>query len=219
MKNMSDRKKFLPYLLYLAVAAVAVIACNEKNNEDVFDVPSSWISSAFGTVSFATKQTWTVGSQTWSDAVQTNYSNNKITYDGFTPDCRSNPDYKGDLFSWYAVDSFKNELCPEGWRVPTQQDFIDLDIALGGTGNNVQFDTALRDKYLNTWGGIFGGICDFGGSLKDQGSGAYYWSQSEYSSDFAYNLDFHSNGLVNPQYYIYKDYSVGFALRCVKDKE
>jgi len=55
----------------------------------------------------------------------------------FLIDCRSNPGQKGDLFSWRAVSELKDVLCPYPWRVPTVQDFIDLDIALGGTGESL----------------------------------------------------------------------------------
>ena len=201
-------------LLYLTAVAAVAVACSKK--DDVPSVPSSWTSGKFGTVSFATTQTWTVGSQTWSDAVQTSYSNSKTIFKSNTADCRSNPDYKGDLFSWHAVDSFKNELCPKGWRVPTMQDFIDLDIALGGTGNyNPSADTTLRNKYLNTWGGVYGGYCDSFGSLGYQGSGVDYWSQSEESLYYAYTLYFDSDGFIHPQGISGK--SSGRSLRCVRD--
>ena len=174
---------------------------------------TSW-NSAFGTTSFATTQTWKVGAQTWSDAVEATGCN-KTTFNGNNPDCRSNPGYKGDLFSWYAVDSYKNQLCPDGWRVPTRQDFIDLDIALGGKGYT-QYTPSHRDKYLNNWGGVYGGLCDSYGTLGYQGSDASYWVQSEeYSSSSAYILLFDSIGYISPDgSSITKNY--GLSLRCVK---
>ena len=178
----------------------------------VISVPSSW-STNFGTASFVTAQLWTAGAQTWSDAVQATGCN-KTNFNGSNPDCRSNPDYKGDLFSWRAVDSYKSQLCPDGWRVPTQQDFINLDIALGGTGNNQQDNSTHRDKYLNAWGGIFGGYCYSDGTLNYQGLSATYWSQSEYNSDNAYYLFFNSDSHVFPQFFSGK--SNGLSLRCVK---
>jgi len=139
--------------------------------------------TAFGFANFATKQTWTVGSQIWSDVVETSFCRDKTTFGNgslftFIMDCRSNPDQKGDLFSWSAVDRYKSEFCPAPWRVPTQQDFINLDIAMGGTGNN-QFDNPiLYDKYLNDWGATLGGYCDQHGARRNVGHEASYWSQS-----------------------------------------
>jgi len=108
----------------------------------------------------------------------------KDKYDGgdystslFKADCRQTSGY-GDLFSWEAINQYKSQLCPNGWRVPTMQDFVDLDIALGGTGKTrgamfeddasiIQF---INDNYLNpsVWGGS-----------RTDGANASYWSLQE----------------------------------------
>jgi hypothetical protein len=146
--------------------------------------------ASLGTVSFATDSTWTVGRQIWSDAVQASNCSDRpmAQFQGidtltnmFNADCRSLPGQKGDVFSWCAVYRFKDQLCPAPWRVPTKQDFIDLDIALGGTGNMV-LNSALRDKYIsdNYWGG----------NLFIMGHFGNYWSQTEHdrTSGFLLNL-------------------------------
>jgi len=173
----------------------------------------------FGTVSFATATTWTVGSQTWSDAV-TATNCQKTVFDGgvyedhYNVDCRSNPGQKGDLFSWCAVARFKETLCSGGWRVPTRQDFIDLDIALGGDGGIRYPDMTTLAKYMGSfWGGSYGGYCYSDGTLNYQGWYANYWSQSENSATNGFNLNFNSSN-VNPQNYNNKNN--GFALRCVR---
>ena len=177
---------------------------------------------SLGTVSFATDSIWEVGSQRWSDAVQATGCN-KTAYDGgtsgnynYNADCRSNPNHKGDLFSWYAVDAFKSQLCPDGWRVPTKQDFIALDSALGGPRSDRHYSsTTLRDMYLDTWGGVVGGYCSPDGTLYHQTSTAEYWSQTERtSSATAHYLYFSAGGLIHPQDYGSKGY--GRSLRCVK---
>ncbi|MCL2683143.1 MAG: fibrobacter succinogenes major paralogous domain-containing protein [Bacteroidales bacterium] len=142
---------------------------------------------SLGTVSFVSNKTWTItlpnGSQTWSDAVQASNCSKKTTFNGgdslyYHVDCRSNPRQKGDLFSWLAVSRFKDSLCPAPWRVPTKDDFILLDLALGGIGS-FSPETSHRSKYLNRWGGTYGGFCDSIGALHGQKSFACYWSQSE----------------------------------------
>ena len=179
-------KKFTTSILVLALSL------------GVFAQPNTW-PSTLGNVSFATDSTWTISGngifQIWSDAVQTDSCSNRTEFDGgcgnivigynFNIDCLSNPGQKGDLFSWQAVYELRYELCLYPWRVPTKQDFIDLDIAFGGTGRlrngRIQFVT---DNYINRWGGTYAGtskkntIC---GQvlLTGQGLFASYWSQSQ----------------------------------------
>jgi uncharacterized protein (TIGR02145 family) len=173
---------------------------------------------SLGTVSFATTQAWVIGSQIWSDAVQATNCNNTSFSGGpagnFSSDCRSNPDYKGDLFTWCAVARYGDSLCPAPWRVPTLQDFVDLDIAMnGGTGQN-RTDVAARDRFLNDWAGAYGGYCTSDGSLYDRGVGASYWSATESSATSGRRFYFDTVGSVNPQLNFNK--SSGFTLRCVR---
>jgi len=186
----------------------------------------------FGKVSFATDSVWIISgngiTQIWSDAVQTDRCSNKTSFDGgdketstYNVDCRSNPGQKGDLFSWRAMNEFKNELCPAPWRVPTEQDFIDLDIALGGAGTlyDPSFDGALNAslhwRYRNVWGASFSGFCSSDGSLSGQGSSANYWSQSDGNADYGIVLFFHTNG--GPVQFTAGEKRMGFPLRCVRD--
>ncbi|MDR1951449.1 MAG: fibrobacter succinogenes major paralogous domain-containing protein, partial [Bacteroidales bacterium] len=117
------------------------------------------------------------------------------------------------LFSWCAVARFGATLCPHPWRVPTVRDFIALDRALGGTGEN-RADANVRNRLLNDWAGAYGGYCTSGGSLDDQGSWAYYWSSSEQSAVNGFYLPFGTTGNVYPQSSGNKSY--GFTLRCVR---
>ncbi len=170
--------------------------------------------------SFATDKTWTVGSQVWSDAViSTDCDKTEFRGgSGSSPnvDCCSNPSYSGDLFSWCVVVKYANTLCPAPWRVPTKDDFIALDKALGGTGDNDQNNVALTNSYINTWGGTYSGYVRTGG-LDRQGTNAFYWTQTEVSAALGYSLDMFANGYVNPQsnFSLNSKYR-GYALRCVR---
>ncbi|MDR0437156.1 MAG: hypothetical protein LBH22_02500 [Bacteroidales bacterium] len=186
-----------------------------------------------GKVSFATDSVWTISgngiTQIWSDAVQTDSCSHKTSFDGgtwqtliFNIDCRSNPDYKGDLFSWRAVNELKDKFCPHPWRVPTRQDFVNLDIVLGGNGQNrfqqlVNADSGQTplDNYINRWDGAYGGNIGVGGSLIAQGLWANYWSQTEDDATSVRILIFSANGYINPQGAFFKNN--GFSLRCVRD--
>lgn len=192
------------------------IGCN-------IDVPG-W-GENIGVVRFKTAETWSLGNQIWSDAVMASNCQ-KETYQGGggNADCSRNPNY-GDLFSWCAVVRFEKELCPSPWRVPTKEDFINLDKTLGGTGENR--DGAWRSgedkvlKYIDSWGGSYGG----GGSsnpnrntvsLSNQGSSAFYWSKTEFNTTQAFLLLFNNQDNIYPQHR--HDKRNAFALRCVRDK-
>jgi uncharacterized protein (TIGR02145 family) len=138
----------------------------------------------------------------------------------YIADCRQNEGY-GDLYSWETVNRYQIVLCPNGWQVPTRDDFIALDKALGGDGTNNPSEPALLDAYLNDWGCTYGGYCNsvFGGSISQQGSIAHYWSKSEFGgsglrSDYAVELELSAVN-IRPQYV--NDKSLGFMLRCVRD--
>jgi uncharacterized protein (TIGR02145 family) len=183
-----------------------------------------------GKVSFKTNKTWVVDNQEWSDVVMST-SCRKKTFTTATgrdddgrwlpvADCRSNPGY-GDLFSGGAINEFKDLLCPAPWRVPTMQDFYDLDVALGGGGRGrgcrLDFIQIVSEKYLNpsVWGGTFGGFCGIGGGLDRQGEQAEYWTQTQDGSPrWNYNFkftndDYVCNNAINTRY--------GAMLRCVRD--
>ncbi|MDR1950988.1 MAG: fibrobacter succinogenes major paralogous domain-containing protein, partial [Bacteroidales bacterium] len=111
-------------------------------------------------------------------------------------------------------------VCPEGWRVPTNQDFKNLDIAMGGTGENRQVhgwnndietakvDQFINDTYLNpsVWGGAFGALCYNDGFLWNQGGSAYYWPGMFFGWEMG-SIYIHPKGQV--QY-------IGSMLRCVR---
>jgi len=172
-----------------------------------------------GQVSFKTSTIWTIPAahglpkQEWSDVVMASGAK-KNGFNGDIADCRQNPGY-GDLFSWEAVNTYKDQLCPAPWRVPSMQDFIDLDKLMGGTGEYRPDLTFVNDKYLALWGGAFGGNCGSVGALGGQGSWAHYWSATEFSAPNARHLYFDTSGVIYPQLWFNKNY--GLTLRCVRN--
>jgi uncharacterized protein (TIGR02145 family) len=192
------------------------VGCND-------DTPG-W-GSSLGTVSFATNNTWPVSNQVWSDAV-TATACNKISFDGgasmatynLKADCRSNPGYPGDYFSWCAIIRFENQLCPPPWRIPTGQEFVDLDIALGGNGQQRFEDFVSLAKYRNDWGGAFGGMYSVQNrQILGQGNSATYWSRTETPGNFGVRIfGLGSDGSIRIGF----NFSMkgdGVPLRCVRD--
>jgi len=187
-----------------------------------------------GTVSFLTNRTWTIGNQTWSDAVTATACQKNVFSGGssgnFNADCRTNPgEGSGNFFSFCAVTRFQDRLCPYPWRVPTRDDFRNLDIALGGTGNNrnttAQFVT---NNYINLWGGAFGLNAGFWPSTSASAPAparipgtvirtGFYWSRSGhyFVAGSGTALTFNATGTVHPQGSSGKEN--GLLLRCVRN--
>jgi uncharacterized protein (TIGR02145 family) len=208
---------------FSAVCTVEVVEVfRNRCNREVFEL---------GEVSFASSSEWVITgpdvTQTWSDAV-TATNCKKTDFNGgvlnnFNADCRSNPDYSGDLFSWCAIVRFQDQLCPGDWRVPTRQDFIDLDMTMVGFllegtagSNRLNASQSINNYYLNPneWGGSYSGYCSENGTLINQTSEAYYWAVSETSPSHGSHLFFNSIDYLFPQQFSFKNF--GFTLRCVK---
>jgi uncharacterized protein (TIGR02145 family) len=190
-------------------------------------VTNDWLP---GTISFRSATTWEItltdggSKQTWSDVVLATGAQ-KDDFSGgdlgdYKADACQNGDY-GHMYSWEAVNQYGAQLCPAPWRVPTNQDFLQLDYAFGGTGGSFQSSHALKDKYLSDWGLEWGGQA-FNNSVSGSGAGnaGAYWSATSAGDPSAYALrvmDTNAttpNPRTAPNSVQLKQY--GFMLRCVK---
>jgi uncharacterized protein (TIGR02145 family) len=165
----------------------------------------------------ASTQTWTIGTQTWSDAIHIPACDKEDFENSETdPRCRSYT-HEGTTYyyyNWPYTDLNAADLCPSPWRVPTTDDFVALDIALGGTGEE-RYDedpSWVNANYINKWGGSYGGFAH-GSSMLNVGSHGDYWSSTKHGTT-AYLLHFNSGGTIYPQ----NDSNRvnGFQVRCVK---
>ena len=173
-------------------------------------------------VSFATSQEWVVPgtggrpTQTWSDVVTATGSNktaiNKDIADGCTF-----PGHKSHLYTFHAVRDYGSRLCPSPWRVPTRQDYIDLDLNFGGDGTERTGSAALTfltDKYINQWGIDFAGYVWAGQSTPwEVGDDARLWTQTP--TYFVYYQQ-HNGGKVSPTG-SNNNAGTAAAVRCVKN--
>jgi len=202
-----------------ASCGIAVVATQRGCNQDA----PGW-GENLGTVSFhgqghnveisgnGITQIWS-GAVTATNCDKTTFSGGSA--DNFNADCRSNSGFPGDLFSWCAVVRFADILCPYPWRVPTVQDFINLDRAMGGSGSNTSNSPLfVQNYYITLWGGAFGGSSNSIGALNDQDTWGGYWSQTETGAMNARLLVFSTVGHIDPQGWNSEHF--GLTLRCIR---
>lgn len=106
---------------------------------------------------------------------------------------QANCDNYGALYNWYAMNNEKG-LCPEGWSVPTQEQW------------------AEAEKY--EFKAIFGGFRNAAGPFDFLDERGFWWTSSA-SGDFAFArvMDNSNDGIRR----IESSKSSGFSVRCVRD--
>ena len=150
----------------------------------------------------------------------------------------ANADTYGNLYNWYAVADARN-IAPEGWHVPTDEEIMELEMALGMSqsqantagwrGTNEGSKLAGRadlwtngvlenDPEFDTSGFSFlpGGYrYDYNGAFNNMRSTGYLWSSTEYNSNYA-----RYRKLICYYTHVYRDYYYkrhGISVRCVRD--
>ena len=139
----------------------------------------------------------------------------------------------GILYNWHAVGDTRN-IAPEGWHVPTDQEWKDLEMYLGlsrneaddkswqgtdqgsqlkatcgwandGNGTNTSSFSALPGGYRYGYTGAFGSI----------DSSASYWSSSQSGALYAWfrNLSYSTSKVRRSS----SNRQSGYSVRCVRD--
>jgi len=104
---------------------------------------------------------------------------------------KNNKDKFGALYNWYAVNS--NKLCPTGWHVPSDEEWIELETYLGGNKvaggkmKSVKGFGKPNEAANNSSGfsAVAGGYCQSSGAFRYDIYEGYWWSATEESSDYA----------------------------------
>ena len=137
----------------------------------------------------------------------------------------------GYLYNWYAVDDVRG-LCPTGWHVPTDGEFMTLEMELGmseseangtgwrGTNQGTQMKSSASDSPAwngtNTSGfsGLAGGGRDYYGVFESEGYYGFFWSASA-SGTYAWARRLNGGDTEVRR----KDDPLrfGFSVRCVRD--
>ena len=134
-------------------------------------------------------------------------------------------DTYGYLYNWYAVDDSRN-IAPDGWHVPTDDEWTTLTDYLGGTsvaGGKMKETGTSHWNSPNTGATNESGFTAFPGGYRNNNNGSYYyigsygyfWSSSEDDSNDAWlrKLNY-SNSEVDRNN---TDKRYGFSVRCVRD--
>jgi uncharacterized protein (TIGR02145 family) len=149
------------------------------------------------------------------------YNNNEATY---------KPLY-GALYNWFAVNT--GDLCPTGWRVPSDADFKTLEMQLGmtqaqadgtswrGTNQGIQLKSTTlwtSGAGTNTSGftALPGGFRYYDdGAFLGAGTIAYFWSTTADNADrsFMRQLDSTHDGVERAN----ADNNAGKSVRCIKE--
>jgi len=137
----------------------------------------------------------------------------------------TNSETYGRLYNWYTVDDSRG-LCPEGWHVPSDNEYTVLTDYLGGTS---VAGGKMKEAGLDHWNspntgatkksgftGLPAGYRYYSnGSYDTMGNFGYFWSSSEhYSFNAWYRLLLYYYSNVTRYYY---GKQVGFSVRCLGD--
>jgi hypothetical protein len=165
-----------------------------------------------GTVGFANSATYSRNGITISAPVTATYCQ-KATYAGgsspYNADCRTNPNYDGDLFSWCMVAMYAQQLCPSPWRVPLAKDF---NMYANGSESNTASTSSV---YPGMHGWMLGGGVLANGTFDPAtGSRGFYWTGTEAGTNLGTRAGTTANSFTPSGGSNFKHY--GFTLRCVR---
>ena len=145
-------------------------------------------------------------------------------------------DIYGGLYQWdemmdYTTQEGTQGICPDGWHIPTDDEWTVLTNYLGGIaiaggkmkstgtieeGTGLWYDPNEGATNLSGFTGLPGGYRHYDGGFRNVGYFAIFWSstETEYSSSAWYR------SLYNDKYEVARYYygkTNGFSVRCFQD--
>jgi uncharacterized protein (TIGR02145 family) len=130
----------------------------------------------------------------------------------------------GRLYNWYAVTDSRN-ICPVGWHVPTDKEWIVLIAYLSGdsiAGGKMKEPGTAHWKSPNSGAtnesgflALPGGARGYLSTFLNVGYYGFFWSSTEVSTVYAYGYSLSSDNILCSRSNNYKYY--GLSVRCVKD--
>ena len=133
----------------------------------------------------------------------------------------------GKLYNWYAVNDPRG-LAPQGWHVPTEDEWTTLATCLGGfTVAGGKMKEAGLSHWLspNTYGdyssgftGLPGGYLNVNGIFYGYGTNGYWWSATpDTSTSSAASVYFFLSSTSRSLLKTFNNNQFGYSVRCVKD--
>ena len=137
----------------------------------------------------------------------------------------------GRLYTWYAVVDARG-LCPSGWHVPTDGEFMTLEMELGlvwyaadyeGWRGNIGIQMKSSPENSPSWNGantsgfsgLAGGNRRYNGHFYDEGDYGYFWSASNFGVNAAWIRILGGDNVGVARQHSQKTY--GYSVRCVRD--
>jgi uncharacterized protein (TIGR02145 family) len=158
-----------------------------------------------------------IGNQIWM-AENLNYytANGSWCYENNIANCAQ----YGRLYNWETA----LRICPNGWRLPTDNDWKQLEMHLGMSSEDVENmywrgnneGTQLQKSSNSGFSALLGGRRDSNANFGYEGTYGYYWTATEYGSSNAwYRLLYSGNALI---YRFRTNKNAGYSVRCIKNQ-
>lgn len=181
-----------------------------------------------------------IGTQTWmaenlkttkyNDNTSIPYLTDNTTWNGLSTaafcyydnDINNSIPY-GAMYNWFAIETGK--LCPVGWHVPSESEFLTLETYLGGSsiaGGKLKEIGTTNWQTPNTGAtnesgffGLPGGTRGDYGTFYYLGTNGTWWTSTnvDAANSRSFNLFYNSgsSSIINHQT------NIGFSVRCIKD--
>ena len=145
----------------------------------------------------------------------------------------SNDGVFGLLYNWYAVDDARG-LCPSGWSVPTDGEWMTMEMSLGmseaeangtwwrgtnqGSQMKLDYGWSIGGNGTNSSGfsGLPGGYRESNGNFSGAGYDGNWWSSSSDGANAWHRFLFWDAEAVNRGVHNHRR---GVSVRCIKDSE
>ncbi len=210
-------KLSLVILVVILVAGVGFVMLGDGLGRIGFVCGESEVRDGEGN-SYGTVQ---IGDQCWtSDNIRATFDveGNEVTrycYDDDSVNC----DLYGGLYDWESA----SVVCPVGWRLPSDDDFKELELYLGmnedeldetGWRNSGDVGDRLKSGGGSGFNAIMPGYMDLDGSFSLRTRYSFYWTSSR-PGTLAWRRYLHSmeSGILRGA----KEVDHGYSVRCIKD--